>query len=308
MSVVSFLRDTASQFTTGALKSINNIVDFFSSLSSGITRLFNSSISFKNVSSENSRDKADYKNNIYMRVSNKISYREEGERLNNVVENNKSNESLYCEIKNDLYGSLAYESNLNQVIVECPSEGFSGKTEYVEYKLGGIQEKNIHEETYNIKENKHIICYNDCFIETIEDFKRVNNINESNSLSLIEKFVDACVSESAKDHVYEEINFKEDPIYEEIKFSHKDENNKEIRNNLIINQSVYSESQDSAYSSSESIYSVPIDSTYSSSENIYSVPIDSTDPLIENISDTLPSLEKTLNKYENKFMMMGDNI
>lgn len=227
MSVVSFLRDTASQFTTGALKSISNIVDFFSSLSSGITRLFNSSVSFKNVSSENSRDKADYKNNIYMRVSNKAPYREEGERLNNVVGNNKSNESLYCEIKNDLYGSLDYESNLNKVIVKFSSEDFSGIPEGGEYKLEGVQEENIHEETYNIKENKNRIYYNGCIIKTIEDFKRVNNINESNSLSLINIFFDTCESESAK----------EEPIY-----------------------------------------------------------------------DILPSLEKTLNKYEHKFMMMGYNI
>nr|MBG3151034.1 hypothetical protein [Proteus mirabilis] len=56
MSVVSFLRDTASQFATGALKSINNIVDFFSSLSSSVIGLFNSSTPFRQVSTGSKSD------------------------------------------------------------------------------------------------------------------------------------------------------------------------------------------------------------------------------------------------------------
>ncbi|WP_156510832.1 hypothetical protein, partial [Proteus hauseri] len=50
MGVVSFIRDTASQFSTGVLKSINNIVDFFSSLSSSVIGLFNSSTPFRQSS------------------------------------------------------------------------------------------------------------------------------------------------------------------------------------------------------------------------------------------------------------------
>lgn len=50
MNVTSIFRDTANQLTTGVGKVINNIVDFFSNLSSGITGLFNSNTPFRQVS------------------------------------------------------------------------------------------------------------------------------------------------------------------------------------------------------------------------------------------------------------------
>ncbi|WP_311752708.1 hypothetical protein [Proteus columbae] len=50
MSITSIFRDTANQLTMGVGKVINNIVDFFSNLSSGITGLFNSNTPFRQVS------------------------------------------------------------------------------------------------------------------------------------------------------------------------------------------------------------------------------------------------------------------
>ncbi|MEY0506831.1 hypothetical protein, partial [Proteus terrae] len=52
MNINSIFRDTVNQLTTGAGKVINNIVDFFSNLSSGITGIFNSNIYFRQVKTE----------------------------------------------------------------------------------------------------------------------------------------------------------------------------------------------------------------------------------------------------------------
>ncbi|MCT8264205.1 hypothetical protein NBG77_12085 [Proteus terrae] len=49
MNINSIFRDTVNKLTTGAGKVINNIVDFFSNLSSGITGIFNSNTSFRQV-------------------------------------------------------------------------------------------------------------------------------------------------------------------------------------------------------------------------------------------------------------------
>lgn len=52
MNITSIFRDTVNQLTTGAGKVINNIVDFFSNLRSGITGIFNSNTSFRQAASE----------------------------------------------------------------------------------------------------------------------------------------------------------------------------------------------------------------------------------------------------------------
>ncbi|WP_337153777.1 hypothetical protein [Proteus terrae] len=49
MNINSIFRDTVNQLTTGAGKAINSVVDFFSSLRSGITGIFNSNTSFRQV-------------------------------------------------------------------------------------------------------------------------------------------------------------------------------------------------------------------------------------------------------------------
>ena len=49
MNITSIFRDTVNQLTTGAGKAINSVVDFFSSLRSGITGIFNSNTSFRQV-------------------------------------------------------------------------------------------------------------------------------------------------------------------------------------------------------------------------------------------------------------------
>ncbi|MDY3696733.1 MAG: hypothetical protein SO066_18895 [Proteus mirabilis] len=52
MNITSIFRGTVNQLTTGAGKAINSVVDFFSSLRSGITGLFNSSTPFRQATTE----------------------------------------------------------------------------------------------------------------------------------------------------------------------------------------------------------------------------------------------------------------
>ncbi|UXA33977.1 hypothetical protein KZA80_17205 [Proteus terrae] len=52
MNITSIFRDTVNQLTTGAGKAINSVVDFFSSLRSGITGLFNSNTSFRQATTD----------------------------------------------------------------------------------------------------------------------------------------------------------------------------------------------------------------------------------------------------------------
>ncbi|WP_109402444.1 hypothetical protein [Proteus terrae] len=52
MNINSIFRDTVNQLTTGAGKAINSVIDFFSSLRSGITGLFNSNISFRQAATD----------------------------------------------------------------------------------------------------------------------------------------------------------------------------------------------------------------------------------------------------------------
>ncbi|ATM99300.1 hypothetical protein CRN77_06010 [Proteus vulgaris] len=52
MNITSIFRDTVNQLTTGAGKAINSVVDFFSSLRSGITGLFNSNTSFRQAATD----------------------------------------------------------------------------------------------------------------------------------------------------------------------------------------------------------------------------------------------------------------
>ncbi len=52
MNINSIFRDTVNQLTTGAGKAINSVVDFFSSLRSGITGLFNSNTSFRQAATD----------------------------------------------------------------------------------------------------------------------------------------------------------------------------------------------------------------------------------------------------------------
>lgn len=54
MNINSIFRDTVNQLTTGAGKAINSVVDFFSSLRSGITGLFNSNTSFRQAATDRS--------------------------------------------------------------------------------------------------------------------------------------------------------------------------------------------------------------------------------------------------------------
>ncbi|MBG5949188.1 hypothetical protein GWJ01_04895 [Proteus sp. G2618] len=52
MNINSIFRDTVNQLTTGAGKAINSVIDFFSSLRSGITGLFNSNTSFRQAATD----------------------------------------------------------------------------------------------------------------------------------------------------------------------------------------------------------------------------------------------------------------
>lgn len=52
MNITSIFKGTVNQLTTGAGKVISNVVDFFSSLRSGITGLFNSSTPFRQATTE----------------------------------------------------------------------------------------------------------------------------------------------------------------------------------------------------------------------------------------------------------------
>ncbi|MEZ2794029.1 hypothetical protein [Proteus terrae] len=52
MNITSIFRDAVNQLTTGAGKAINSVVDFFSSLRSGITGLFNSNTSFRQAATD----------------------------------------------------------------------------------------------------------------------------------------------------------------------------------------------------------------------------------------------------------------
>ncbi|WP_211838158.1 hypothetical protein [Proteus terrae] len=60
MNINSIFRDTVNQLTTGAGKAINSVVDFFSSLRSGITGLFNSNTPFRFNSNDNESGKKSF--------------------------------------------------------------------------------------------------------------------------------------------------------------------------------------------------------------------------------------------------------
>lgn len=95
MNVASIFRDTANQLTTGVGKVINNIVDFFSNLSSGITGLFNTNAPFREVLTG-----AKPANSEFIIIINEV----KGLRGDSISINNNFSGNQY-EICNSIYGS-----------------------------------------------------------------------------------------------------------------------------------------------------------------------------------------------------------
>lgn len=192
MNVASIFRDTANQLTTGVGKVINNIVDFFSNLSSGITGLFNSNTPFRQVSTSSKSDEFELVN-----FCNNIKY---------LGENSLSSVKMFlnsqCEMDdldkskcNSIYGSV--DSGYNSIY----DSGESG------YESTDNPEKHIYEEIKNPEEN----IYEEIGNPKEHKYEGIN-IQEENIYESIEEnnlvTVDNTYSE-----VFDSIDFYEEDIY-----------------------------------------------------------------------------------------------
>ncbi|QPN90922.1 hypothetical protein [Proteus vulgaris] len=149
MNVASIFRDTANQLTTGVGKVINNIVDFFSNLSSGITGLFNSNTPFRQVSTSSKSDEfelVNFCNNIKRLGGGSLSSVKMF--LNSQCEMDDSDESE-C---NSIYGSV--DSGYNSIYGSVES-GYNSIYDSSEsgYESTDNPEKHIYEEIKNPEEN-----------------------------------------------------------------------------------------------------------------------------------------------------------
>lgn len=151
MSITSIFRDTVNQLTTGAGKVINNIVDFFSNLSSGITGLFNSNTPFRQVSTSSKSDEFDLVN-----FCNNIKHLGESP-LSSV----KMFLNSQCEIDdldkskcNSIYGSV--DSGYNS-IYDLGENGYESTDNPEKHICEEIKnpEENTYEEIGNPKEHKY---------------------------------------------------------------------------------------------------------------------------------------------------------
>ncbi|MEQ4988580.1 hypothetical protein ABN080_14120 [Proteus sp. fly-1089] len=151
MSITSIFRDTVNQLTTGAGKVINNIVDFFSNLSSGITGLFNSNTPFRQVSTSSKSDEFDL-----------VSFCNNTKHLG---ESSLSSVKMFlnsqCEIDdldkskcNSIYGSV--DSGYNS-IYDLGENGYESTDNPEKHICEGIKnpEENTYEEIGNPKEHKY---------------------------------------------------------------------------------------------------------------------------------------------------------
>ncbi|MBG3081299.1 hypothetical protein I4632_13925 [Proteus mirabilis] len=160
MNVASIFRDTANQLTTGVGKVINNIVDFFSNLSSGITGLFNSNTPFRQVSTSSKSDEfelVNFCNNIKHLGSGSLSSVKMF--LNSQCEMDDSDESecnsIYGSVDseyNSIYGSVDSEYNSIYGSVESGYNSIYDSSESG-YESTDNPEKHIYEEIKNPEEN-----------------------------------------------------------------------------------------------------------------------------------------------------------
>ncbi|MEQ5207315.1 MULTISPECIES: hypothetical protein [unclassified Proteus (in: enterobacteria)] len=203
MNVASIFRDTANQLTTGVGKVINNIVDFFSNLSSGITGLFNSNTPFRQVSTSSKSDEfelVNFCNNIKHLGGGSLSSVKMF--LNSQCEMDDSDESE-C---NSIYGSVDSEYNSIYGSVESGYNSIYDSSESG-YESTDNPEKHIYEEIKNPEEN----IYEEIGNPKEHKYEGIN-IPEENIYESIEEnnlvTVDNTYSE-----VFDSIDFYEEDIY-----------------------------------------------------------------------------------------------
>ncbi|MEW4517970.1 hypothetical protein [Proteus vulgaris] len=128
MNITSIFRDTVNQLTIGAGKVINNIVDFFSNISSGITGIFNSNTPFRQattVPSFISHTPINFVNNKDelikrpLEIINEFLNKCENENNSNMIENKCSEVAYFVTTSND---KPYYNTLFEGLIHNTPSE------------------------------------------------------------------------------------------------------------------------------------------------------------------------------------------
>lgn len=192
MSITSIFRDTANQLTMGVGKVINNIVDFFSNLSSGITGLFNSNTPFRQVSTGSEFDELElikFCENIKPLGKSSLSS------IKMFLNSQCGMDGLDKSKCNSIYGSV--DSGYNSIY----DSGESG------YESTDNPEKHIYEEIKNPEEN----IYEEIGNPKEHKYEGIN-IPEENIYESIEEnnlvTVDNTYSE-----VFDSIDFYEEDIY-----------------------------------------------------------------------------------------------
>ncbi|QUT01502.1 hypothetical protein [Proteus terrae] len=249
MNINSIFRDTVNQLTTGAGKAINSVVDFFSSLRSGITGLFNSNTPFRFNSNDNE--------------SGKKSFNTLKDLLGSKCEINTIKDTIYKEIdgvKNHIYEEI--DGVKNHIYEEIDGvknhiyEEIDGVKNHIYEEIDGVK-NHIYEEIDGVKNHiyEEIDGVKNHIYEEIDGVK--NHIYEE--------------IDDVKKHIYEEIDDVKNHIYEEIdekylnliRDSSKSGNEKEP---LIVNGEYYV-IFDCINISSEEVYSESYSNNYSGEVN-----------------------------------------
>ncbi len=227
MNINSIFRDTVNQLTTGAGKAINSVVDFFSSLRSGITGLFNSNTPFRFNSNDNE--------------SGKKSFNTLKDLLGSKCEINTIKDTIYKEIdgvKNHIYEEI--DGVKNHIYEEI-----DGVKNHIYKEIDDVK-KHIYEEIDGVKNHiyEEIDGVKNHIYEEIDDVKK----------HIYEEIDDV------KNHIYEEIDEK---YLNLIRDSSKSGNEKEP---LIVNGEYYV-IFDCINISSEEVYSESYSNNYSDEVN-----------------------------------------
>ncbi|WCG90104.1 hypothetical protein ONR67_17060 [Proteus terrae] len=194
MNINSIFRDTVNQLTTGAGKAINSVVDFFSSLRSGITGLFNSNTPFRFNSNDNE--------------SGKKSFNTLKDLLGSKCEINTIKDTIYKEIdgvKNHIYEEI--DGVKNHIYEEI-----DGVKNHIYEEIDGVK-NHIYEEIDDVK--KHIY-------EEIDDVK--NHIYEEIDEKYLNLIRDSSKSGNEKEPlivngeyyvIFDCINISSEEVYSE---------------------------------------------------------------------------------------------
>ena len=165
MNITSIFRDTVNQLTIGAGKVINNIVDFFSNISSGITGIFNSNTPFRQATTEPSfisHTPINFVNNKDELIKRplEILNKCENENNSNMIENKCSEVAYFVTTSND---KPYYNTLFEGLIHHTPSERHIYSIPFEDHIYSIPFEDHI----YNVSFEDHI--YNVPSKENIDD-------------------------------------------------------------------------------------------------------------------------------------------